>query len=217
MKTPINKQSIRQHITYSWWKYALLAALAIFGWNLVYTVTEYQPPNEKCVDMYIFGVGEEELLDAYMENIRVTEMSDMEQMDSAFLIVDDTYTPVQLTTYIAAGEGQLYMLPKDYFQSYSTQDVFLPLEDIPGLTDSLTAAGISFDRGWRISAETGEKHLYGIPMASFPGLAAYAYGYEDSFLCISVTNGNEANTIKFLHLFLEDMLEPPVAMTLPAE
>ena len=216
MKTPMNMQSIRQHFPYAWWKYALLALLAIFGWNLIYTVTEYQPPNDKCVDLFIFGVGEEELLDAYMENIRASEMSDMEQMDSAFLMVDDTYTPMQLMTYIAAGEGHLYMLPKEYFQNYASQDVFMPLEDIPGLTDSLTAAGISFDRGWRTSEELHEKHLYGIPMANFPGLAPYAYGYENSFLCISVTNGNDANSIKFLQLFLEDMLEEPIAVELPA-
>lgn len=217
MKTPISIKAIRQHFTYAWWKYALLAFLAIFGWNLIYTVTEYQPPADKRVDLFIFGVGDEELTDAYMESIRTTEMTDMEAMDSALLLVDDTYTPVQLTTYIAAGEGDLYMLPKDYFQNYASQAAFLPLEDVPGLVESLEAAGIDLDRGWRTAAESGEKHLYGIPMEQFPGLGAYVYSYQDCYLSVSVTNGNDANSFKFLLLFLEDMLDPPLEVTLPVE
>lgn len=216
MKTPINKDTIRQHFTYSLWKYALLVVIAIFGWNLIYTVTAYHPPQDKCVELYVFGVGEEEPLDAYMETVRTTEMPDMEAMDSVFLVVDDTYTPMQLMAYIAAGEGHLHMLPKTYFQNYGTQDVYMQLDAIPGVTELLDSAGISYDRGWCVSEETGEKHLYGIPMAGFPGLAPYVYGYEDSYLCISMTNGNDENSAKFLKLFLEDMLEEPLAIELPA-
>jgi len=209
MKTPVNKDTIRQHFTYSLWKYILMAVIVIFGWNLIYTVTAYHPPKDKCIDMYVFGVGEETLMDAYMETIRTTEMTDMEEMDSVFMVVDQTYTPMQLMAYIAAGEGHLYMLPKDYFMNYGTQDLFVQLDAIPGLTDSLDAAGVSYDRGWCISEETGEKHLYGIPMADFPGLASCVYSYQDSYLCISLTNGNDENSAKFLRIFLEDMLEPP--------
>ena len=39
MKTPITIKAIRQHFTYAWWKYALLALLAIFGWNLLSAIT----------------------------------------------------------------------------------------------------------------------------------------------------------------------------------
>lgn len=218
MKTPITLKAIREHLTYAWWKYVLLAILAIFGWNMVYTVTEYKPPANKKVDLFVFGNGDQDRLDTYMESIRLSEMQDMEEMSSVFLVVDDTYTPMQLMTYIAAGEGHLYMLPKDYFQNYAGQGAFMPLEDIEGLTQLLDDAGLSYDRGWRNNTEINEKHLYGIPMASMPGFSQYAYGYEDSYLSIVVTNGNDENSIKFLKLFLEDMLDPNHQMpTLPAE
>lgn len=217
MKTPITLKAIRNHLTYSWWKYALLAVLAIFGWNFFYTVTAYKPPADKKVEMFVFGGGDQDRLDAYMEHIRTTEMSDMEEMSSVFLVVDETYTPMQLMTYIAAGEGHLYMLPKDYFQSYAGQGAFMPLEDIPGLTAMLEEAGISYDRGWRTYTEIGEKHLYGIPMANMPGFSQYSYGYEDSYLSISVTNGNDENSIKFLLRFLQDMMDADHQMpVLPA-
>lgn len=216
MKTPVTWKAIRQHFTYSWWKYVLLACLAVFGWNLAYTMTEYQPPDDKKVDMYVFSYGENGLMDAYMEQIRTTYMSDMEQMLSYYVGQDDTYTPMQLTTYVAAGEGHLYILPKSYFQSYAAQGAFLPLEDVPGLTDSLTQAGVSFDRGWRTVVDDGEKHLFGIPLADFPGLKAYIYDPSDLYISIIVTNGNDDNSCKFLQRFLLDMLEEPIAIDLSA-
>jgi len=45
MKTPITKAKLQNHFTYSLWKYALLAVVAIFGWNIVYSMTAYQPPE----------------------------------------------------------------------------------------------------------------------------------------------------------------------------
>ena len=110
MKTPITKQSIHEHWNYSWWKYALLIILALVGWNLVYTVTAYRPPEEKKVDMFVLGVGDEEKLDAYMEQVRLSAMEDMEQMNCVFMAYDETYTTMQLMVYLAAGEGDLYML-----------------------------------------------------------------------------------------------------------
>lgn len=214
MKTPINRNAVRQHFTYAWWKYALLAVLTVFGWNLIYTVTEYQPPADKKIDLFVFSYGENELMNAYMEQVRSTDMTDMEEMSSVFVGVDDTYTPMQLTTYIAAGEGHLYILPKEYFQSYASQGAFMALEDIPGLTDSLAEAGISIDRGWRTPEESDEKHLYGIPLENFPGLSAYIYDTSDLYISITVTNGNDENSIKFLQRFLTDMLEEPIEVDL---
>ncbi|MBE5803099.1 MAG: hypothetical protein E7316_01130 [Clostridiales bacterium] len=215
MKTPVTKKSLRQHISYSWWKYALLIALAWACWSFIYGVTEYQPPVDKRIDFYIVGAGEQTLLDQYMENVRTEKMSDMEQMSSSFLLLDDTYTSMQITTYIAVGEGHLYMMPKDYFQSYASQSAFLPLEDVPGLVDFLEGAGIELAQGWQTDPNSGEKHLYGVPMAQFPGFGAYAYGYQDHYVAISVTNQNDENSYKFIKIFLEDMLEPPLQMALP--
>lgn len=212
MKTPVNMKNIRQHLAYAWWKYLLLFVLAIFGWNIIYTVTEYQPPADKKVDVFAFTYGNDDLLSAYMEQIRTTEMSDMEAMDAFLVGLDETYSAMQLSTYMAAGEGHLYILPKEYFQSYAKEGAFMPLENLTGLMDTLSEAGISLDRGWRTLAETGENHLYGIPLAKFPGFASFFYNYDDLYISIAVFNGNDANSEKFLQLFLTDMLEEPIAI-----
>lgn len=210
MKTPVTSRTIREHIAYSWWKYALLVILAVVGWNLIYTMTAYRPPAEKKVNLFICAYGEQDALDEYMEQVRVNEMPDMEDMSTVFLTVDETYTPMQLMTYFAAGEGDLYILPKDYFQAYAAQGAFLALEDIPGLVETLEEAGVALDKGWRTNTETGEKHLYGIPADALPGLNAYIYGTTDTYLSILANNGNDENCFKFLNILVRDMLNEPV-------
>ena len=62
MKTPVNAQTLRQHLTYNWWKYALVIILSALAVNLYYTVTAYRPPEEKKVDFYIYGLADETAL-----------------------------------------------------------------------------------------------------------------------------------------------------------
>lgn len=205
MKTPINREIIQNHMHYSWWKYLLLVVLAVFGWNLIYTTTAYRPPEEKKVNLIATCLGEQEKMDAYMEHIRQTQMSDMEDMSSIFMFMDETYGPMQLSTYIAAGEGDLYLLTKDEFQSYASQGAFVALDQLEGFIDYCDSKGFVVDKGWRTNTEIGEKHLYGIPMSNLPGLKQYFYTNEEYYLTIIVSNQNDVNVNKFMMILLEDM------------
>ena len=141
MKTPVTKERLRQHWNYSWWKYMLLVVLAVIGWNLIYTMTAYRPPAEKKVDFYISGTtGDQTLLDEYLENIRQTEMADMEQMTSVILVSDDYYGTMQLSTYMAAGEGDVYLLDATTFQQYAAAGGLLPLDGEAELIAAAEAA-----------------------------------------------------------------------------
>jgi len=216
MKTPINMKTIREHMHYSWWKYALIVVAAFVGWNLFYTMTAYRPPQEKEVELFIMGYGLQEPLDAYMNEVWQAEMPDMEAVGGLYLTYDETYSSMQLMTYIAAGEGDLYMLPKDFFNSYAGEGAFVELDFIPGLIENLESAGIDLSKGWRTNIETKEKHLYGIPMIDFPGLERFMYPDQELYLSIVVTNGNDENVAKFLQLFTEDMLSTPTDLA-PAQ
>lgn len=208
MKTPITKDALRHHWNYSWWKYLMLVVCAIFGWNLIYTTTAYRPPEEKKVVLLAAFLGEQEALNAYMEDIRVNEMPDMEQMDSMLMFMDETYGPMQLSTYIAAGEGDIYVLDKDNFQSYAASGAFLPLEEIEGLQAYCEAHGMDLSKGWHVNTETGEKHLYGLPLKDLPGLQKYLYTTGDNYVSVIVNNMNNDNVVKFLNIMLRDMVSP---------
>ena len=206
MKTPINSRTLKQHLTYSWWKYLLVAVLAFGLVDLLYSVTAYRSPADKRVEFYVYGQMDQEKLTAYMENIRKTEMGDMEVMTPLQLLDDGYYGSMQLMTYMAVGEGDVYLLPRDEFVTGASSGSFLPLEEDKELMALFDAAGISLQNGWRKNTETGENHLCGIPQNKLPGLSRYAKA-TDGYLCAIVNGGNDANALKFLRILCRDMLK----------
>ncbi len=209
MKTPVTRESLAQHFTYNWWKYLLCAVLAFGIVDILYAVTAPRTPEEKKVEFYVYGYADQDLLDAYMETVRVTEMPDMVEMSSITMLADDQYGQIQLTTYLAVREGDLYLLPRDEFITAAAAGFFVPLEEDRELMDLFTERGINLQSGWRRMDATGETHLYGIPASKVPGLSAYCYQTSDAYLCILVGSGNEDNTELFLRILCRDMINPP--------
>ncbi len=208
MKTPITSTTLKQHLTYNWWKYLLIALISFGLVDLLYTATAYRSPRNKTIGLYIYGYASTESLDAYLNDVRETEMQDMEEIKSLLMLTDDTYGPMQLTTYLAAGEGDLYLIPREQFLTFSSSGSLIPLEDDPELIAIFDNAGISLQSGWRRNAETGETHLCGIPQNKLPGLSHYAYA-QDGFLCLIVTGGNTDNAAKLLRILCRDMITEP--------
>lgn len=209
MKTPVNSRTVRQHLTYSWWKYALLIILGTLAVNLYFTVTAYRSPADKKIDLYIYGVADESGLNAYLSEVREEKMPDMEEILALSMATDATYGPMQLSTYVAAGEGDIYFLPRDEFLSFASSGAWIPLEEDQELMELFSSRGLSLQSGWRRSSDTGESHLCGIPLSQIPGLRNYLY-VENGYLCVLITNGNDENVMKFLRIFCEDMLNLPL-------
>ena len=210
MKTPITSRNLKQHFTYNWWKYLLIAAVAFGLVDLLYAVTAYRAPRDKTVGFYVYGYMNETGLTEYMNGVREAEMSDMEEMQPRLMLEDEAYGPMQLMTYLAAGEGDVYLLPRDQFISYATGGSLVPLEDQEDLIALFDAAGVTLQSGWRKETETGENHLYGIPQSKLPGLTQYAYA-KDGYLCVVLSSTNQENALKFLKILCRDMITAPVA------
>ena len=210
MKTPINAETLRHHLTYSWWKYVLVLIAGIFLVNLIFTVTAPRIPEDKRVDFYVYGLSDSESLNAYMEKVRSEKMPDMQSMTSLTMFPNDAYGPMQLMTYMSAQEGDVFLLTRDEFLSYASSGAFLPLEDDEELMGIFNEAGIDLRRGWRTLADSDETHLYGIPADMLPGLNALCYA-DSGFLTVTVYNGNQENVMKFLRILCRDMLIAPEA------
>lgn len=219
MRTPLTKERLQNHFTYSLWKYALLALVGIFGWNLIYSATAPQAPEEKKVVMGVYSFGSDTNINAYMEQVRVDLMPDMEEMYATFIAPDATYGDMILSTRIAARECDIYVLPRTQFQNYAAQGAFMALDEVcPDLLAELDAAGVSLSRGNRAYEETGEKHQFGIPCAGLPGLQPMLMNESsDMYLCIFTVTGNDDNVIKFFEQFTRDMLVAPTVVELPAQ
>ena len=207
MKTPVNAKSLKQHLTYSWWKYVLVLLAGTFLVDLLFTVTSPKVPEDKKVEFYVYGYGNSDLLSEYMEKVRTEEMPEMEEMRAVFLLPDDTYGPMQLTTYLAVGEGDLYLLPREQFLPLSGDGAFVALEEDAELMDIFNQAGTDLKRGWRTDQE-GETHLVGIPQSFLPGLASYCAA-DDGFICVLPNGGNTENTLRFLRILCRDLITEP--------
>ena len=208
MKTPVTRERLQNHLTYSWWKYVLMMVLVIFFWSIL-----FRPPEEKKVIVGVYGAGNQTALDTYMEDVRQLLLPDMEEMNTQFIMSDETWGSSVLMTRMTARECDIYLLPKDLFQTYAQQGVFVALEEtMPNLVSALESRGISLSRGWRTDSDTGEKHLFGIPCADLPYLDTFLYPTADSYYaCIFRANGNEENVQAFFDYFIRDMLNEPPA------
>ena len=206
IKTPINRKKIRTHISYNFWKYILVIAAAVFGWDLLYSMTAYKSPEDKRIDLYIQSpLVTEQRAEAFFQPIWEERVPDMEVVDAVMLTssTQDYYGSMQLTVYIMAQEGDIYMLSSSDFKSFASQGVFLDLQ--PAIDEGkLHTEGLDLSAGYVALIDdnglpTGERQLFGIPAASLGGLAeGLGLDTRDMVLSVTAFSGNEENVIRFL-------------------
>lgn len=213
ISTPLNKDRVRNHLTYSSWKYLLLVVCAIFGWSLIYTVTAPRVPEDKRIDLYVLSYSaDQEKINAFILPIAQEVTPEMESVSSVGMVPDSTYGAMQLTAYFAAGDGDIYFLDENYFKSFASNGVFLPLEDLVA-DGTIAVSDVELSKGYVTYIESydsemrpvvGDQHLYGIPLDSF-------YGYMDGmgvdnrglYAVIAANNKNDANVIPFFNALLQ--------------
>lgn len=214
IKTPINRDTLRQHLTYSAWKYALVAVIAIFGWSLVYTMSAYRSPEDKRIDVYIMSsTTTSEVADAFLKPVWKECVPEMETVSSVMLTnTEEYYVVQQLTVYMAAGEGDIYFLDDKYFKMYAAQGCFLPLDDL--IADGvINTDGVDLAAGTvTYIAETDddfnptvtEQHIYGIPLKEFYGfMTGMNIDNRELYACITVNNKNDENVVPFFAAMLD--------------
>ena len=211
MKTPVTRERLKVHWTYSWWKYVIAIAVVVFATDLLYTTTAYRPPEDKVIELYCVGIGNQESLDAYLQGINEKAEMGMEKVSSRLILQEEYYANMSLTVFLAAQEGDIYILPRENFRAYTTEGGFRPLEDEEALVSLFREDDLAM--GWR--RVDGERHLYGIPASLLPGLKRFLYLTDDAMICVVVANGNDENVIRFLTLLAEDNLTAPE--NLPSE
>ncbi len=211
IRTPLTPGRIKNHFAYGYWKYLILILAAVFGWNLIYTTTEYRPPEDKRIDFYVASnTADIDSVQAWLEQVRLEAFPDLELMQAYTVMTgsDDYYAQMQLSTYIMAGEGDVYLLDKDRFESFATQGAMVPLEDYIA-AGSLHTEGLDLSGGYVTVADTSERHLMGIPTDSLYGLINhFSIDCRGLVLCVMVRSGNEENAVKFVDYLLTNMQEP---------
>jgi hypothetical protein len=206
--TRITKARVRHHFSYGIWKYVLLAALAIFGWDLIYSMTAYRPPADKKLDVYIVSLGAdvENLHAAVQEPLRAV-FPDQEAFSFLHIGLGADMDPnavMQFTTYVGAQQGDLFLLSMDLFRQYGRDvegGLFLPLDDAIAC-GALSIEGIDIGPA-RFTPLGSEPGMYGIPAKTLFGLTDYAINNEHMVWAIPAYSGNVENAVKLISFLVK--------------
>ena len=202
LSMPITSRKIRNHLHYSLWKYLLLVVIAMFGWNLIYTVTRYRVPENLQVEFYAEGnTLASDQLQVLADIIHRDALPKMEAVTATVVTFDDTYGDMQLTTWVSAGQGDVYMVSKARFETIAGNEATLNLQPYVD-NGSLHTDGIPLTGGVVTNADTGKTALMNIPADSLTVLEAYGLMPEGMVLCVLANNGNDDNSIRFLDYLL---------------
>ena len=211
IRMPITKEKIKNHFHYSWWMYVVLVVGAVFFWNLLFTTTRYQTPNHRNVEFYAVGYQDERTVAAMEEMLEAIHgelMPEMEEVSYQILTLDETYGPVQLMVWASAGQGDIYLLPRDDFQQMAQGGGLINLQ--PYIDDgSLLVEGMKLSEGAVRNPETGEIMQCGIPADSLAGLQPLGLREEGSLLCVLATGGNVKEAVSFVNYLVIHKKEAP--------
>lgn len=202
--TRLTGERIRQHFTYNAWKYLLVVVAAIFGWSMLYNMTRYRPPADKKLDVYIAATGADvERMRADMEAALAEALPELEEINFYTINLggqDDTAGQMQFTTYLAARQGDLYLIPRDKFVTFAKEpaesNALAPL-------DGYLEDGTIDVQGMDISKGERQGITRGIPAQELYGLLDYGIVPQSLYFIIPAFSGNQENAAELLNLFIE--------------
>lgn len=206
IETKITKKRIKDHFAYSVWKYVILAIVGVFGWNLVYTTTAYRPPEDKKVDVYFVAPSiAYETLEQFSQ-MAAPDFEDMEEINFFSIGMnteDDYYANIQLSTYVGAQEGDIYIMTKDRFRSYAYGGAFLPLDE--AFADgSIDLRGIDAS-GTTLTTEEGVTGMFAVPASSLYGFMNYGIDNRDLYIGVVAYSQNVPNAYKMVDWLIATM------------
>ena len=199
----ITKHRVRNHWTYSWWKYLLMAVCVVFGVNIYFTTTAYRPPENKKVEIYLCKgwadaqKAQEDLTPMLMELAPEQEELIAANID---LTSDDYYTVMQFTTYMAAQQGDILLLPSSEFRKYTSEgEVYNYFANLSPYLESgvLSAQDISLE-GTTYPDASDEPGVFCIPADTLYGLMDYGIDPAGSVLVVTAYSGNEETCVRMV-------------------
>lgn len=227
LRTRLDAQAIRHHLHYYIWYYLIILIVSFAGWGMVYTQTAYQVPQEKRIDIYIQASGANpDVVNSFLKPLWETAAPWLESVRAVMLLspggANDYYTNIQLITYIAAAEGDIYMLSADDFRRLAGQGAFL---DLGGVVASgrIDAEGLDLSPGYiRLVTvdEAGnplpgaEPALYGIPAFGLNRfMSDLMIDNRGMVLAIAANSGNEDAALTFLDALIQATRGPAPDLT----
>ncbi len=222
LKTPLDGPTLANHFRYHKWLYLLFLVVPVVLWNLVYAQTAYRVPQEKRIDVYIqTSTADADAVNAWLAPIWQESVPAQELVNAVLMLSpggqEDYYASVQLVTYLAAAEGDIYLLTTGDFKRLASQEAFVELtpyiqRGILQTGDVDLAAGYvtplqDDDNGGYVAGD--RRGLYGVPAYTLYGLATdLKIDNRDMVFAVAGNSGNEEASVRLLSGIIQHAQAP---------
>lgn len=208
MQTPLTGARLRNHFVYNGWKYILLIVLALFFWDMVYQVTAYEPPPDRKLDIYLVSsMGDAQRLEEDLTPRLAEALPDQEEIHFYHIALGgeaDYTASMQLTTYLGAGQGDLYLLPRDRFLLFAREQAAGEAGALRPLTEDIES-GLLDLRGIDPAQATFDGQVLGVPAQDLYGLLEYGIVPQSLYFMIPSFGENQENAVRLLDVLIETM------------
>ncbi len=204
----LTKKRLKNHFAYNWWKYALSAAISAMLVSVVFAVTEYRPSAEKKVELYVLNsyIETETFQQDFWPELqaRKPEQEALTVLNINLTDSSNIYAPMQFSTYVAAQQGDLFLISRDEMLKITYDGAQEALVELTAYLDSgvIDAAGLDLAQG-TLDRGDGTTAVYAIPAGTLTGLSQYGNNPENSFLCIPLYTKNADTAAALIGLMVE--------------
>ena len=203
----ITKSWLKNHWTYSWWKYLLLSAICIMGVNILFTSTAYRSPEEKKIEVFAaHGYVDQQALEDQLKEVFFARFPEQEELRvmNINLVTGDMYTQMQFTTYLAAQQGDVLLIPESHVYQLSDAGADTAFME---LTPYIESGVIDLERigaqPLMLKDSDGVEGIYAIPADSLYGLFDLGCNAAGSYLCVTGFSGNEDTAAAVVDMLFE--------------
>jgi len=206
IKERITKKWLRNHLSYCWWKYLALAAACVFCVDILFTMTAYRPPEEKKVEIYVLNdYVEASAVQAELSSLFFERFPEQEELTVLSINIgsDDMYARMQFTTYAAAQQGDVYMMPVSEFRNLTAEEYDAFVDLAPYMESGVIDAQDIDVSGYVVQNADGSQSIYAIPADTLYGLTQYSNDPAGSVLCLTSFGGNIDHAAQTLNLMIE--------------
>lgn len=203
LKIKLDKKGLKEHFRYCWWQYLIAVCFSLFFLGFIYLQTEYRVPENKRIDIYIQSNGaDKEKILKQLRMLKVDFKTPIESIDLKVipLLTDNDYAQaMQLFAYIMAGEGDIYIMSEERYNSLAAQGAFVNLEKYIDILSNIINKDSLNDT--RVSTFDGENYskptLYGISCKNLKIDGLDEKQTDNLVACISINNNNDLNVVPY--------------------
>lgn len=206
----LTKKKLKNHLAYSWWKYALAAAVSTMLVSIVFAVTEYRPPDDKKVEFYVLNsYADTETMQADFWPLLQARKPEQEKLTVININLTDSSKHLRADAVFDVCRGAAGRFVFDFagrdaqITSDGAQESLVELTPYleNGVIDAedIDLAKGTLDRG------DGTTAVYAVPADTLTGLNAYGNDPRDSLLCIPMYSKNADSAAALIELMLEKL------------